>query len=101
MPDTPEQLKIERDNWIESARQYAENADYWRERSEKAEANLDALTAAATKTRDRLAWWLWSEDDSGDDNELVAAYDELRAILGPSTEEGVAATLAHREPHDA
>ena len=43
---------------------------------------------------------MWSEDDSGDSNDLVAAYYELRSILGPSTEEGVAATLAG-EPHDA
>jgi hypothetical protein len=52
------------------------------------------LREAAERTRDLLANYLWNEDDSGDENDLVAAYDELRDILGPSTEAGVGATLA-------
>lgn len=58
------------------------------------------LREAAIRTRDLLAWYCFSEDDSGDDDDLVAAYDELRAILGPSTEEGVAATRSEPDPLD-
>ena len=54
----------------------------------------------ARRTRDLLANYLWNEDDSGDENDLIAAYDELRAILGPSTEVSVGETLA-REPTDS
>ncbi len=32
------QAKIERDNWRETARQYAGNSDYWRGRTEEAES---------------------------------------------------------------
>jgi hypothetical protein len=31
----------ERDRWIESARQFCQNEEYWRERAERAEAQLE------------------------------------------------------------
>lgn len=61
------------------------------------------ITEAAIRARDLIAYYLWSEDDSGDENHLEAAYEALRAVLGPSTEESVGTTLvaiqgAHDEP---
>ncbi len=37
-----EVLMKERDAWIRDARRYCQNADYWRDRAEKAEALSDA-----------------------------------------------------------
>lgn len=54
----------------------------------------EALRTAAEKARDLIANYLWNEDDSGDENDLHAAYDTLRHVLGPTTEEGLGQTLA-------
>ena len=55
------------------------------------------------RARDLVANYLWNEDDSGDDDQLQRAYDEMAAVLGPSTEESVGDTLAkaYREATDA
>jgi hypothetical protein len=48
-PDSTQQ----RDNWIETARQYAGNSDYWRERAEQAEAlaaHTDKMRLEALET---------------------------------------------------
>jgi hypothetical protein len=37
-------VEAERDRWIETARQFCQNADYWRERAEAAEAERDQVT---------------------------------------------------------
>lgn len=55
---------------------------------------VERLRKVAARTRDLLANYLWNEDDSGDDSNLEAAYDRLRDLLGPSTEEGIGKTLA-------
>ena len=52
------------------------------------------ITGAAIKARDLIANFLWNEDDSGDENNLLDAYDLLRETIGPSTEESLAETLA-------
>ena len=38
-----EELKEERDRWIEEARRYAKNTDYWRERTLASERNFNTL----------------------------------------------------------
>lgn len=54
------------------------------------------LREAGVVARDMIARWLFEEDDSGDDNDLDYAYDALMGILGPTTEESLAATMAAR-----
>ena len=62
---------------------------------------MTSIEALAAMVRDLIAYYLWSEDDSGDENLLEAAYEELRAVLGPSTEESVGAALAAiQDAHD-
>ena len=46
------------------------------------------------EARDLIATYLWNEDDSGDENDLLDAYDKMAAVLGASTEESVGRTLA-------
>lgn len=58
----------------------------------------EALRTAATKARDLIAHYLWSEDDSGDEDDLHTAYEGLGAIIGPTTEEGLGQTLARLAP---
>lgn len=64
--------------WTETARQFCQNQDYWRERAEAAEADLAAARAAIGRVEDALAkpW----DDEEG--RKFMPA-DLIRAALSP------------------
>ena len=66
------------DGWKDEAKRYAGNADYWRDRAEKAEAELAAANTVAVPV-DQLKHW--AEYWNGSANEK-AISDALEFILG-------------------
>lgn len=55
-------VEAERDRWAESARMFCQNADYWRERAEAAEARLPgSLPAVGDELRDKIAEAVYTE----------------------------------------
>ena len=55
-----EQLEVLRGNlghWVEEARRYAENADYWRTKCEALQADKAKLREAVKEIKDAWDWW--------------------------------------------
>jgi predicted component of type VI protein secretion system len=70
------------DSWKNIAAQYAQNADYWRERAERAEALCDAVVQTY-ETRLARVRELVDEAD-GEPKRLFWPSEILAAIEGPS-----------------
>ena len=76
------QLTDERDRWQEEARQYAENADYWRDRLNDHKASL-AIQAFTAPDEDETVMMESLVARIGD---LLVERDELRRELDAATE---------------
>jgi hypothetical protein len=70
-----EKLVGERDYWVDTARNYCKNADYWRERAERAEAELAQLKTERSSGRD---WNNLSKALAKAETERDEAVEELR-----------------------
>jgi hypothetical protein len=74
-------------NWLEGARHFSQNADYWRDRAEKAEAEVRALRdqrdTAVAEAAERLITRLMEDYawDTDDVREIHAARDALLAAV--------------------